>query len=248
MKTFLNKEALRFGWNTMKKNFWFFVGILFIYWIISFIPSVVNVFVGGGSIIFTIVNIVVQIVLILVAIGITRILLNFAFGYPSKYSDLFKHYRHLINYFVASILYSLVVFVGLVLLIVPGIIWATRFQYFGQFVVDKKLGSIEAFKRSAAITKGHVWKLFVFNLSLLGINIVGTLALGIGLFATIPTTMVAFTSMYKKRLEQFEAPSSTDQKPPAQPEQPAAPESPKTPEHSAVPMDRPEMAPEVQSQ
>jgi len=41
-----------------------------------------------------------------------------------------------------------------------------------------------------------------FGFVLAGINILGTLALLIGLFATIPTTMVATAFVYRKLLSQ----------------------------------------------
>ena len=48
------------------------------------------------------------------------------------------------------------------------------------------------------------WDLFVFGLLLIGLNIVGALALLIGLLITIPTTMIAVASVYRKLLDQPE--------------------------------------------
>jgi len=65
------------------------------------------------------------------------------------------------------ILYTLITLVGTILLIIPGIIWGIKFQFFGYFIVDKGLEPIEALKRSAAITKGVRWSLLFLALSLL---------------------------------------------------------------------------------
>ena len=108
------------------------------------------------------------------------------------------------KYLIGSILYGLIVFAGTILLIIPGIIWGIQFCFYDYFIIDKGLGPIEALKRSSAITRGVKWDLFVFSLILLGINLLGALCLLIGLFATIPTTMVAIAFVYRKLLAQAE--------------------------------------------
>ena len=84
------------------------------------------------------------------------------------------------------------------MLIVPGIIWAIKFQYYGYFIVDKGLGPIKALEASSELTDGIKWDLFLFGLLLFCINILGLLCLLIGSFATVPTTMLAYTFVYRK--------------------------------------------------
>lgn len=90
-------------------------------------------------------------------------------------------------------------------MIVPGIILGIKFWFFDYFIMDKKVGPIEALKRSAELTSGVKWKLFLFFLALTGINILGALLLLIGLFLTIPTTMMAAAFVYRKLLAQTES-------------------------------------------
>ena len=83
-------------------------------------------------------------------------------------------------------------------MIVPGLIWGVRFQFFGYLIVDQKLGPIEALKRSATITKGSLWQLFsLWNVIAL-INLLGVLCLLVGLFATLPVSMIAMAYVYRK--------------------------------------------------
>jgi uncharacterized membrane protein len=63
-------------------------------------------------------------------------------------------------------------------------------------VVDKKMGPIEALKESKKLTEGKRMQLFYFVLAILGINLLGTLALGIGLFVSIPVSMLAMVHVY----------------------------------------------------
>jgi uncharacterized membrane protein len=109
----------------------------------------------------------------------------------------------------AKSIYSLIIFGGallliLVLLIVVGIILRIRFSFYTYFVIDKNSGPIESLRRSFIITKEAVWDLFVFSLMLIGINLLGALCLLIGLFATIPTTMIAKAFVYRKLLVKTE--------------------------------------------
>ncbi len=88
--------------------------------------------------------------------------------------------------------------VGLVLLIVPGIIFAVVFFYFGYAIVQQpELGVFDALKRSADITRGYRWPLFGLAILLVLINFVGLLACCVGLFFTYGITAVATAYSYK---------------------------------------------------
>jgi uncharacterized membrane protein len=102
------------------------------------------------------------------------------------------------SYLVGKILYGLIVLVGLILLIVPGIIWAYMFLYVGYLIIDRQLGPIEALKESRVITSGYKMDLFIFSLVVGVINIVGAILLLIGLLVTIPVTLMASAYVYRK--------------------------------------------------
>ena len=103
------------------------------------------------------------------------------------------------KYLIGSILYGLIVLGGMLLLIIPGIIWMIKFQFFSYLIIEG-LGPVEALKKSAQITRGAKRELFVFGFILVGITILGVLCLFIGLFATIPTTLLAVAFVYRKLL------------------------------------------------
>lgn len=95
-------------------------------------------------------------------------------------------------------LYALIVTAGFLLLIVPGIIWMVKYQYILYFIVDKESGAMDALRKSGEITDGVKWKLFAFLLVLGLINMAGALFFLIGLFATVPTSIVAMAHVYRK--------------------------------------------------
>ncbi len=198
-------EAIRFGWNTMKSNLGFFIGLLIVVWLLYTISSILADKATEANILLGIIFHSADLILtIIISIGLVKISLRFCDNEKGRFSDLFSQYTLFFKYLVGSILYGLIVFAGTILLIIPGIIWGIQFCFYDYFIVDKGLGPIEALKRSSAITRGVKWDLFVFFLILLGINLLGALCLLIGLFATIPTTMVAIAFVYRKLLAQAE--------------------------------------------
>lgn len=138
----------------------------------------------------------------IVAIGLTRIVLRVCDGQQPEYSDLYNGLALFFKYLLASILYGLIVAAGLILLIVPGIMWAVRFGFYGFLVVDQGAGPVEALRRSSALTQGARWNLFVFGLMLFGIVVLGALALMVGLFLAVPTALVAAAYVYRRLLGQ----------------------------------------------
>lgn len=203
---FSKSEAIRFGWNTMKNNLWFFIELLVGVGVISFVCNFITkkLTVGSGPLLSFILSIPYWLISIIIEMGLIKIALKFCDKEKGNFSDLFSCSYLVFKYLLSSLLYSLIVFGGLILLIIPGIIWAIKFQFFGYFIVDKGAGPIEALRKSSAITRGVKLDLFFFGLLLTLINLLGTICLFVGLFASIPTTMVANAFVYRKLLNQVE--------------------------------------------
>jgi uncharacterized membrane protein len=101
-------------------------------------------------------------------------------------------------YLLASVLVSIGIVIGLILLIVPGIILGVMWQFFGFVIVEQPdTRSTDAMGRSADITRGNRWQLFGLALVLILINILGALACGIGLIFTYGITVVTIAYAYK---------------------------------------------------
>jgi uncharacterized membrane protein len=200
-------DAVSFGWETMKANIFFFIGVLIVMGVAEGIPRVIgDLTVKDRPVVATIFYIISVVVNMGLSMGFIKILLKFCDGEKPKFSELFSCFHLFFKYLGAVILYALIVLGGMILLIVPGVIWAIKFQFFPYFIVESELGPIESLKRSSAITDGAKMDLFLFGLLLLGINIVGALCCLIGLFATIPITMVALAYVYRTLRAHIEAP------------------------------------------
>jgi uncharacterized membrane protein len=197
---FSKSEAILFGWNTLKKNLGFFLGMLAI-------VVAVNVLVGlamssfseeAPKVLVIAMSVISWVLDLLISMGVIRITLKFCDQEQATYRDLFSAYRLLLNYIVGSIVYGIVVAIGLVFLIVPGIYLAVKYQFYDYLIVDKGMGPIEAIKRSGVLTEGVKRNLVLFWLALVGINILGMIALGVGLIATIPVSWLANAYVYRR--------------------------------------------------
>lgn len=205
-KDFSVEEALQYGWGVMKDNIWFFVGVLAVAWAIAGLPHIIAHILqresSGLSFIFRIIGWVANII---VSIGLIAIALKFLDNQQPRFEDLFSFKPFFWKYLGASILYGLVIWFGMILLIVPGIYWALKFQFFGYFVVEQASDPVEAMRRSSRITYSVKWKLFWFGIVLAFINTVGMMVLLVGLFVTVPFTLLAYSYVYRKLLAQTES-------------------------------------------
>ncbi len=156
------------------------------------------------KIIFYILLIPFWIISILTSIGLIKIAIKLFDNKKCSFVNFFNNFSLFFKYLLGSILYGLIVFIGMLLLIVPGIIWSLKFYFFSYLIVDKNLTPVTALKQSARITEGSKKDLLVFGVLLGLINLAGALCLIVGLFVTIPTSVVAMTFVYKKLLARYE--------------------------------------------
>lgn len=198
-RSFSMKEALSFGWNTMKSNLGFFILLFIVYGLLFVIPDVIAREVSktdpSAGAVLHIVDILLS---MLMGIGLIKISLDFCDHQPGRISDLFSQYRLLWKVILATIVYVLIVWVGVLLLIIPGIIWSIKFFFYDYLIIDENQGVMESLETSSLITRGAKWDLFVFSLLLGLINLAGAMLFIVGLFVTMPITMVAFAHAYRQ--------------------------------------------------
>lgn len=196
-------EAIRFGWETMKENIWFFIPLLITAFLIKSVPGAIAQYAGAE---FPIINYLLilagWLLSFVVDMGFIKVSLQFYDGIKGKLDDLLSSFDILLPFIAASFLYGLIIFGGFLLLIVPSVILGIKFSLYPYFIVEKKLGPIEALKASSRATMGAKWDLLLFWLLIASINIAGFFVFMVGLFATIPTSMVAYAYVYRRLTEE----------------------------------------------
>ena len=204
---FVPGEAIKLGWEKMKKHFWFFVELLVVTCLIQIVPSgIANIFKEKVFLLYILIILAAWVLQIIVKMGMIKITLDVADKDEANLNTLFSCTQLLGKFIIGSIVYGLIVMAGFILFIIPGIIWAIKYQFFAYLIIDKNMDPMEAIKKSGEMTAGNKGKLFWLGILFFLINLVGALCLLLGLFATIPTTMVAMAYVYRKLLGELDAP------------------------------------------
>lgn len=204
-KTFNFCDVIGYGWGVMASNLWFFVGLGFLYMLILYSPpicigiirllGVPDPFMKISSISLQVIG---QLITFILAIGLIKIALSFCDERKPVIRTLFDGFDCFWRYLGTTILYILIILVGFLLFIVPGIIWAIKFSLCYYFVIDEGLGPINALKASSRATNGVKWELFGFDIFTILIIYAGLLCLGVGIFAAYPTVLVAKALVYRQ--------------------------------------------------
>jgi len=126
---------------------------------------------------------------------------------PAPPRELLPDGKTFIEYVAASLLYSLLVAIGLVLLVIPGLYLAARYGLVSFVIAERRAGPIDAFHQSASLTRGARWKLLLLMLLLGVLNLVGALLLGFGLLATVPLSALAMAFVYRRLIARAEQPA-----------------------------------------
>ena len=133
-----------------------------------------------------------------VAMGLFAISLDRVAGGEVSNDRLFLFFPQATRLLVTTILMTLLIFVGYVLLVIPGLYLSVAYLFVLPLLVQRELGMLDALEVSRkAIT--HRWFTVLGVLLVLAlINVIGAIPLGIGLIWTIPWTMLAMGVMYQR--------------------------------------------------
>lgn len=192
------KPLLKEAWGLVKKYYWFIFSFILINIAVSYsLQAVVekkgiNIIVAGVSALLMIV------LTFLFKFWTQRLEIWVASNKEFSFVNIFEieSYKKFVNYLNTVVIYGLIVLGGVILLIIPGIVWATKYFLAPYFSIDKGMGYKEALKASAEATKGVRVKIFLFML-LMGVMIlVSIIPFFLGLLVTIPLCFAATGLLY----------------------------------------------------
>ena len=114
-------------------------------------------------------------------------------------NKLFDGFKIFVKSAVAGLIYYLVIILGFVLLIVPGIYAALTFsQVFYIISQNNDIGIKEAFKQSSTMMKGHKWQLFKLIIRYVFYLILSVFTLFIWALWLIPQMNVSFAIFFRE--------------------------------------------------
>ena len=117
-------------------------------------------------------------------------------GQLFEFGDFFRGFNYFLPLFLASLASTLLVGIGL-LLILPGIYLAVGYMFTTFFIIDYRMEFWQAMELSRKIISRNWFAFFGFALVLLALNLLGTLAFGVGLLVSLPVTSCAAAIAYK---------------------------------------------------
>lgn len=206
-KGFSVGEAFKFGWQEWKKNWLFLSAVTLLCTLLPAIPAILQYTLSDEKYLSQMLLGLIHYALLFIAqMGFLTIAVKAARLQEYSFNDFFSSVHLLPSFIWGSVLYFLAVLGGMLLLIIPGIIFAIKFCFWSLFVVDRSFKGLDSLKASSQAIYGYKWDMLLFMIGWMILNLIGVLALGIGLLITIPVGMIAFAHLYVK----LTTPASTE--------------------------------------
>ena len=143
-------------------------------------------------------NIMVICVSAYIQLGLAVYCIGLYKGDEVNYVTIFSRFNGL-KPIVFILILSVVVMLGFILLIIPGIILSLMYsQVFYILADDPDIGAIEAFNKSEKMMRGHKWQLFMLNLEAALYILAGIFTLFIWWAWLIPRYSVAIAGFYEE--------------------------------------------------
>jgi uncharacterized membrane protein len=176
------------GWEALQPSFGPIVGFAIVTFLINFALAFVPIL---GSLVSILISAPLGAGYTIVVLAILR-RKSFTFG------DFFNGLgnKYFLQLFLISLVGGLFIFLGFLLLIIPGIYLSISYTFAIQFAVDWDLGFFDALETSRKLVSKKWIEVFVLLLVIGLMNIAGALLLGLGLLVTIPLSLCIIISAY----------------------------------------------------
>jgi uncharacterized membrane protein len=193
-------RSYRYGWQQFTKYFLHLFLVALIYAVASmpgsvsfwseqapFDSEVLNAFTAAYSLL----------VLPVITYGCAIVTLRYMRDERVDIREVFSGFQNnYLNIVLASLLVFAIVGIGMVLLIVPGIVFACRLSFVPYLVMDRGLDPVAAIEKSWNMTRGHGFRIFGGYLIAILLFCVGFVLLIIPAFFALLWVSCAFASLY----------------------------------------------------
>lgn len=190
---FSSTDIISQAWQLWKNHIvfsWLVLGVIFLVTIVFAILDP-----RGESILMSLLSMVVTLFFELGAFALFLKLVRT--GQEGKIEEIIGQKDIFLQAFIGTVIYYILMVIGFILFIVPGVYVAVRFLFLPYVFVDQKLGWQEALKEASRLSEGNRFNLFGFVLILIAMNIVGALLLLVGLLVSIPLSAIAMAMAYE---------------------------------------------------
>ncbi|MFZ4640013.1 MAG: hypothetical protein ACOYMP_06405 [Nodosilinea sp.] len=187
--TFKMSRYFSRGWAIFTAYSWQFILFTLIYFVI--ILAIGRIFPDRLS------TTVTSILNPILAAGYYCVAFQIARGRPTTFEDFFGGFRKFWPVFLTALLSGLLILLGCILLILPGIYLGVAYLFAQPLVIDKNLDFWSAMETSRQIISRQWFSFFGLVLLLFLVILAGFLLLGVGVLAAIPLTSCIVAAAYE---------------------------------------------------
>lgn len=129
--------------------------------------------------------------------GINMVGIRRAADQPISFNEIFSHFGRTVPLVITAIVMMLLIYLGMILLVIPGLYLAIAYMLAIPLVVERGLSPWQALEASRKAISQHWFKVFGLFLLLGLITMVSAIPLGIGLIWSIPLFVIAMGVLYR---------------------------------------------------
>ena len=201
------------GWLLLKNNFWPLVGVTFLVTIaMGVLNQVLGLITGpvinqmvlnhkvtaSGLMIVVLVSIASAPIYVVFMAGLFQYYLKLIRGEPATVGDAFSGFGPATGQLILlGLVQNVLVWIGCLLCIVPGIYLVTAWYFAVPLAIDRKLGFWEALETSRKRVNKHWFLVFAFLLVNGLVSVSGILGCCVGIFVTLPIGLGAMLYAYE---------------------------------------------------
>ncbi len=176
-------EFIGRGWDVIKPHWLVLSAMFFIHAAIGCVPYLgpCAQFIIGGAIM----------------VGIWRAVLGTIDGRKPDVGMMFQGFDRFGDAFLANLISNILIVLGFVCLIVPGIILAIMWMFTFPVIGETPLGFWEAMRESSRLTEGYRWRLFLLAVACVLVALLGLLVFCVGVFVACAVDLAALGLAYR---------------------------------------------------
>lgn len=185
------------SWSVFREHLWLTVGVFVIYSLLTSSGGFWDGDNGLGDLVMYLIAGPITAGVYLFALRMTR-------GGEPDIADVFRGFQQFGRALGVFVLYSVMIVVGLVLLVVPGVFVAIAFMPCMFLVLDDDLGVLDTLRRAWEMTEGYRGRIFIVAVAVVGINVLGLLALLVGVIFTGAWSLLIGATLYDELARAYE--------------------------------------------
>ena len=157
----------------------------------EFAPALVSILTGA-------LNFIISIALYPIMAGVLMMGLHRAVDAPVSFKMAFAYFNYSLPIIIATFCISMLIMLGFVLLIIPGIYLSIAYVFTLPLIIEKDMDFWQAMETSRKAVHQHWFKVFFTYLLMGVIYLISVIPMGIGLIWTIPLFVALHGVLYRR--------------------------------------------------